>query len=167
MNDDALFPKPKAREKKKRKGLNAVRPAGKRSYSAEQRARRKAEDTLYRRVQRPTYLMGLARAQGRLTRSEGDIPGDFPNQKLHALRPDELPLCEVGTEAAGCNGELPALHVHHVKGRGPHLNNPDTYLGVCVRCHDYIENNRRWAKENGYLQTRHDHVQESGSQEEA
>jgi hypothetical protein len=161
-----MFPKPKAREKKKRKRMNAVRPEGRRSYSADQRARRKAEDTLYRRFRRPTYLMGLSRRQGRLVRREEDIPGEFPNQKLHALRPDELPLCEAGIEEAGCFGELPALHVHHKRGRGPHLNDPDTYLGVCVRCHDYIENNRRWAKEQGYLETRHKHVQESGSEGE-
>jgi hypothetical protein len=156
------YPKPKKREKKPRKGVNRVRPEGKRSYSADQRARRRAEDTLYRKHTRPGYLLDLARAQGRLRRA--DLPGETNQHRLQSLTPDELPLCEVGV-AEGCDGRLAAVHVHHVKGRGPHLNDPSTYKGVCPRCHDHIENNRKWAREHGLLSTRHAHVQESGREE--
>lgn len=158
MPDDDFspaFPKPKAREKKPRKGVNKVRPEGKRNYNPDQRARRRAEDMQYRRFTRPQYLIDLARKQGRLDRTNEQLPGEAPQDKLRMLTPDELPLCEVGAAESQCEGRLPALHVHHVKGRGPHLNDPDTYLGVCRNCHDHIENNRKWARERGYLQSRH------------
>lgn len=154
MNDDDFhpaYPKPKKREKRPRKGVNKVRPEGKRSYTAEQRARRRAEDMQYRRHSRPAFLMALSRGQGRLVRPDEDIPGEAPQDKLHMLTPDELPLCEVGASETGCNGNLPAMHVHHTKGRGPHLNDMETYLGVCPKCHDFVENNRKIARERGWL----------------
>lgn len=146
--------KPWKREKKPWKGVNEVRPEGKRNYTTDQRARRRAEDTLYRRHSRPDYLMDLARRQGRLGRTPEDIPGDVPQEKLHHLTPDELPLCEAGAPGTGCDKNLPALHVHHMKGRGLNLNNPGTYLGVCPTCHDHIENNRAFAREKGWLESR-------------
>ena len=57
------------------------------------------------------------------------------------------PICEV------CGGM--ATEIHHVKGRmGELLINPDYFLAVCRKCHDNIESNPTWAKENGYSLSR-------------
>jgi hypothetical protein len=41
--------------------------------------------------------------------------------------------------------------VHHIKGRGRFLCDESTFLGCCRWCHDFIENNKAWARKNGYL----------------
>jgi hypothetical protein len=165
--DDQAFPKPPKREKKKRKGLRPVRASGKQHYTTDQRARRKAEDTEYRRFTRPRYLLDLARSQGRLVRSEEALLGSSPQHKLATLRHDELPLCELALPETGCHGERVAIHVHHRKGRGPYLNDPTTYVGACPGCHDYVEANRKWAREMGFIESRHEHVQEGNGHAES
>ena len=52
-------------------------------------------------------------------------------------------FCEV------CNE--PACDIHHKARRGKNLNNQDTWMAVCRKCHNKIESNGKWARENGYL----------------
>lgn len=48
-----------------------------------------------------------------------------------------------------CKGE--ATDIHHMKGKiGLLLNDTRFFLSVCRQCHDKIESNPNWAKENGY-----------------
>jgi hypothetical protein len=53
------------------------------------------------------------------------------------------PFCEI------CNE--PATDIHHKARRGKNLNNEETWMSVCRRCHMKIESNGKWARENGYL----------------
>ena len=69
--------------------------------------------------------------------------------KLRKNYLEENPQCAV------C-GERKAQDIHHmgVAGgvkRGSNLNNMDTWLGVCRPCHNHIEMNKTWAREEGYL----------------
>lgn len=53
------------------------------------------------------------------------------------------PFCAV------CGGV--AIDVHHMVGRdGWRLNATEYFLAVCRCCHDRIELNHEWAKEQGY-----------------
>lgn len=45
----------------------------------------------------------------------------------------------------------PATEIHHKKGRiGKRLIDKRFFLAVCRDCHEFIENNPEWAKQNGY-----------------
>lgn len=44
-----------------------------------------------------------------------------------------------------------ADQIHHKKGRGIYLNFAEYWLPVCSLCHRYIEDNRKEAREKGYL----------------
>jgi hypothetical protein len=57
------------------------------------------------------------------------------------------PICEVD----GCGD---ATDVHHKKGRGKYLLDVETWLAVSRSCHQKIEENPEWAKENGYSLSR-------------
>lgn len=127
---------------------------GKAGYTTDQRLRRQKEDQLYRRVTRPKYLLDLARRQGHLVRQTSELHGDTMQAKFAGLFATELPRCEAAIHEAGCNGELPALEVHHKRGRGPYLNDTSTFVGVCSKCHAYIEANPRWAKEVGLSESK-------------
>ena len=49
----------------------------------------------------------------------------------------------------------PATDVHHKKGRlGELLTLVRYFLAVCRSCHTKIETNPKWAKENGYSESR-------------
>ena len=71
------------------------------------------------------------------------------NQKYLKLREKYLkqePVCEV------CRLQK-SSEIHHRKGRdGDNLFNE--FLAVCRDCHNKIENNPEWAKENNYTITR-------------
>jgi hypothetical protein len=41
--------------------------------------------------------------------------------------------------------------VHHVCKRGKNLNNVETWRALCRECHMYVENNKSWARLNGWL----------------
>lgn len=46
----------------------------------------------------------------------------------------------------------PATDVHHRRGRGQYLNDPEWFLAVCRRCHDEkIHGDPKIAREKGYL----------------
>jgi hypothetical protein len=48
-----------------------------------------------------------------------------------------------------------ATEVHHKAGRvGDNLTNQNDFLAVCRGCHRKIEENPKWAKENGYSTNR-------------
>lgn len=54
------------------------------------------------------------------------------------------PICQV------CNISE-TTEIHHKKGKiGKLLYNPLYFLAVCRPCHNKIENNPEWSKENGY-----------------
>ncbi len=57
------------------------------------------------------------------------------------------PICEM----PNCNS--PSCDIHHKKKpRKTYLNNLDTWMALCRPCHNQIENNKTWARENGYLE---------------
>lgn len=61
----------------------------------------------------------------------------------------EHPVCEV----RGCG--KPSEQIHHERGRiGDLLTNDKYFLAVCAECHQKIERFPKWAKEQGYSQSR-------------
>lgn len=42
-------------------------------------------------------------------------------------------------------------HPHHIRKRGIFLSDKQWFLATCIQCHDFIENNKKWAVKNGYL----------------
>tara|TARA_R110001583_G_C5485364_1_gene394249 strand:+ start:389 stop:661 length:273 start_codon:yes stop_codon:yes gene_type:complete len=66
------------------------------------------------------------------------------------LRPkylSEHPTCE----CKGCNRNSVDIH-HTKKPRKKYMNAVDTWMAVCRTCHEEIENNKSWAREQGYLE---------------
>ena len=57
------------------------------------------------------------------------------------------PTCEV----RGCPKNIAQIH-HTKKPRSKYLNDTDTWLGTCLSCHSLIEDNKSWAREQGYLE---------------
>lgn len=71
--------------------------------------------------------------------------------KVRKVFLESLIFCQV----KGCKGL--ATEVHHKKGRiGKLLTDIRYFLGVCRECHNKIELNPTWAKENGYSLNRLD-----------
>jgi hypothetical protein len=61
----------------------------------------------------------------------------------------DFPKCEV----RGCNRF--SSEIHHKKGRvGDLLCDTDHFLGCCNTCHQKIEMNPEWAKNEGYSESR-------------
>ena len=59
----------------------------------------------------------------------------------------QIPYCEVRAE--GCTHQ--ATEVHHKAGRiGENLLDVSTWLSTCHNCHEKIEQQPKWAKENGF-----------------
>lgn len=50
-------------------------------------------------------------------------------------------LCKVGT----------AQDIHHKRGQGIYQNEVKYFMAVCRACHSFLEKNRDWARERGYL----------------
>lgn len=146
-DDHTMFPKPTRRPKRKVK------------FNREQARVRIGYERAYRRKARPGYLMNLAREQGRLTLADDEIEGDDLREKLSSLPYAMHPLCEVrapGTECEARGGKV-ATSIHHKKGRmkqkhAPHLLTDDRFFcATCDDCHEHIERNRNWARENGWI----------------
>jgi cytochrome c553 len=57
----------------------------------------------------------------------------------------ENPICEM----QGCHKQ--ATQIHHKAKRGKNLNAIDTWLACCASCHARIEDNKTWARAEGYL----------------
>jgi hypothetical protein len=64
----------------------------------------------------------------------------------------EHPRCECVINDWRCRME--ATQVHHKRGRGADTCNTEFFMAVCFGCHEHIEKNRKWAKEQGYLLNR-------------
>jgi hypothetical protein len=66
----------------------------------------------------------------------------------------EHPLCQIGVAHAVTPGgsQRRSRHVHHVKGRGPHLLDESTWLATCRACHDWVHSNANEARALGWLQ---------------
>lgn len=61
---------------------------------------------------------------------------------------DKHPMCEAHIPSV-CTGQ--ATEVHHKRGRiGADLTDETLFLGLCHACHEYIENNRAFAIEQGF-----------------
>ena len=58
-------------------------------------------------------------------------------------------LCEV----RGCNKK--AVDLHHKISREFALLDIDVFMAVCRECHNKIESDDRWARENGYKLSKH------------
>ena len=57
------------------------------------------------------------------------------------------PYCKI------CGGM--ATDLHHMKGRvGDNLTDVDNFLALCRFCHNRVEENPKWSKENGYSKNR-------------
>jgi hypothetical protein len=68
------------------------------------------------------------------------------NEEYSKVRKEYLaehPRCEI------CGQQ--ATDIHHKKRRGKHLLAKDTFMACCRPCHNRIESNPGWARENGYL----------------
>jgi len=159
-----MFPKPPKREKSKPKGLSRT------GFNHETNARRSSFDWLYRHHVRPGYFLSVARAQGRLARSDEGIPGETAREKVENLKSSELPLCEVrapGTECAAKGGHL-GVQIHHKQGRGRRKKSPHRLVDttnmalVCSECHDYIHGHSEWSRSEGWMISRHDKIEGSG-----
>jgi hypothetical protein len=66
-------------------------------------------------------------------------------RKLRAEYLQNHPTCAF----VGCSSQ--ATDVHHVCKRGKNLNNVETWRALCRECHMYVENNKSWARLNGWL----------------
>jgi 5-methylcytosine-specific restriction endonuclease McrA len=68
----------------------------------------------------------------------------------------ENPLCEAGivlmVNGIESNCKRCASEIHHKAKRGKNLNNVETWIPVCRPCHNWIENNKRIARELGLLE---------------
>lgn len=49
-----------------------------------------------------------------------------------------------------CTGRM--VEIHHAQGRGPNLNNVNTWVGTCRECHLYIHAHPSEARRLGLLQ---------------
>jgi len=48
-----------------------------------------------------------------------------------------------------------ATQIHHKKGRvGDLLTDEKFFVSLCARCHDFVENHPKWAKEQGFSLSR-------------
>jgi hypothetical protein len=67
----------------------------------------------------------------------------------YKLKDDYLsqnPVCEI------CNKRgSGSTDVHHKEKRGPKLNDVSTWAALCRQCHSYVEDNKSWAREEGWL----------------
>lgn len=62
------------------------------------------------------------------------------------------PVCEAHAIIHGDEVVLTqSSDVHHVHKRGKNYLNKDTWMAVCRDCHERIENNKKWARQNGLL----------------
>src|SRR5690242_17809614 len=48
-----------------------------------------------------------------------------------------------------CTGRM--VEIHHAQGRGPNLNNLNTWVGVCRPCHNWIHAHASKARQMGLL----------------
>jgi hypothetical protein len=64
-------------------------------------------------------------------------------QKLKKEFLKDNPRCHVCT--------FRARDVHHMMGRGRFLLARHFLMSVCRNCHDFIEQNKTWARERGYI----------------
>ena len=65
-------------------------------------------------------------------------------RRLRSQYLEATPTCEV----RGCNRA--ATEIHHRRGRLQYLCVVEYFLAVCRPCHQHIEMNVDWSKENGY-----------------
>ena len=65
-------------------------------------------------------------------------------RRLRSQYLEATPTCEV----RGCNRG--ATDIHHKKSRGIYLCVVEYFLAVCRPCHQRIEMDVNWSKENGY-----------------
>ena len=81
----------------------------------------------------------------KVSKKMGDKLKEYAKNRKEYL--EEHPYCEV------CGRE--ANQIHHKAGRiGNLLADTRNFLAVCFSCHERIETNPDWAKENGYSKNR-------------
>lgn len=42
-------------------------------------------------------------------------------------------------------------HLHHKMGRGIYLDNPNFYCALCANCHQWAEDNKNQARQDGWI----------------
>lgn len=45
----------------------------------------------------------------------------------------------------------PSQQIHHKRGRGIYLADPEFFAALCAPCHEEVHRNPNWARENGWL----------------
>lgn len=64
----------------------------------------------------------------------------------------EKEACEIKSPV--CTGQ--ATVIHHTAGRGMnHLMDTNTWEASCTACNNYVEENDKWARDNGHKISRH------------
>lgn len=75
------------------------------------------------------------------------------SERLSVYRKKRDRFMEANPKCAVCGGE--STDLHHMKGRvGKNLTDTSNFLAVCRPCHNKIEENPEWAKQNGYSKNR-------------
>lgn len=65
--------------------------------------------------------------------------------RKRAILLEQKPVCEL------CNSK-PSTQCHHRNGRNSkNYLDETTFMALCAGCHERIENNKSWARANGYL----------------
>lgn len=107
---------------------------------------------------RAEYLINLAREQGRLRISDLDAARMLitPRASLKKLSPSEYPLCEMQLPETNCDSkQRQARDIHHKRGRiGDDYIDQSKFVGCCRACHDYVERNRKFGVEHGWIEPR-------------
>jgi hypothetical protein len=73
-------------------------------------------------------------------------------KKLYTIFLKSKPKCEV--KSPQCT--IVSTDVHHKAGRGKNqIADKKTWMAVCRSCHNLIENNDKWARDNGFKISQH------------
>lgn len=107
---------------------------------------------------RAQYLLELARDQGRLNVTDLAFERMMltPRSFVQNLKPSEYPLCEMRLPQTGCDEkQRHARDIHHKRGRvGDDYVDQTKFVGCCRACHNYIEQNRDFAIQEGWSESR-------------
>lgn len=141
VNADVLARLQRAREPKVKKAPPT---------SKERADKRKAEEAADKAAGiKPEKKVASKKFGGRSEKMKGIMAAIQP---LYRSFLKEKPVCEIKsqvcTSAASC--------VHHTAGRGmDHLMDTNTWEASCNSCNLYVEENDKWARENGHKISRH------------
>lgn len=104
---------------------------------------------------RAAYFLTTAFEQGRLKVTAEQLTRITKDGRRHLRNirgTREWPVCEMALTQTNCDKrKRPAMDIHHRAGRGPQLLNAELFVACCRACHSYVEHNREWAYQEGWL----------------